>query len=105
MLPQEIIRHKRNKQALSNEEINFFINEVTKGNIVDAQTAALTMAVFLNGMNKEDLKALFTSRSQENYSNCFALLVETSAPWWELLDKLDKEKAKQAAHRWCAACL
>ena len=58
MLPQEIIRHKRNKQALSNEEIQFFIKGVTNGSIVDAQAAALTMAVFLNGMNKEETTAL-----------------------------------------------
>ena len=51
MLPQEIIRHKRNKQNLSAEEIEFFIKGVTNGEIVDAQTAALTMAIFLNGMN------------------------------------------------------
>ncbi len=51
MLPQEIIRHKRNKQDLSAEEIEFFIKGVTNGEIVDAQTAALTMAIFLNGMN------------------------------------------------------
>ena len=51
MLPQEIIRKKRNGSALTKEEINFFIRGVTDGSIVDAQTAALTMAVFLNGMN------------------------------------------------------
>ncbi|MBS4773829.1 MAG: thymidine phosphorylase [Proteobacteria bacterium] len=54
MLPQEIIRKKRHAQALSKEEIDFFIKGVTDGSIVDAQTAALTMAVFLNGMNVEE---------------------------------------------------
>lgn len=58
MLPQEIIRKKRNHQALSQEEIDFFIKGVTKGSIVDAQTAALTMAIFLNGMNVEETTAL-----------------------------------------------
>ena len=48
MLPQEIIRKKRNRQALTAAEIAFFIRGVTDGTIVDAQTAALTMAVFLN---------------------------------------------------------
>ncbi len=50
MLPQEIIRKKRNHQTLSHAEIEFFIKGVTDGSIVDAQTAALTMAIFLNGM-------------------------------------------------------
>lgn len=54
MLPQEIIRKKRNMTALSKQEIDFFIKGVTDGSIVDAQTAALTMAVFLNGMNVEE---------------------------------------------------
>ena len=58
MLPQEIIRKKRNHQALSKEEIDFFIKGVTKGSIVDAQTAALTMAIFLNGMNVEETTSL-----------------------------------------------
>ena len=58
MLPQEIIRKKRNHQALSKEEIDFFIKGVTEGSIVDAQTAALTMAIFLNGMNVEETTAL-----------------------------------------------
>lgn len=58
MLPQEIIRHKRDHQALSEEEISFFINGVTDGSIADAQTAALTMAVFLNGMTNDETASL-----------------------------------------------
>ena len=58
MLPQEIIRKKRNHQILTKEEIDFFIKGVTKGSIVDAQTAALTMAIFLNGMNVEETTSL-----------------------------------------------
>ena len=50
MLPQEIIRKKRNHQTLSRAEIEFFIKGITDGSIVDAQIAALTMAIFLNGM-------------------------------------------------------
>ncbi|MBR6663498.1 MAG: thymidine phosphorylase [Alphaproteobacteria bacterium] len=58
MLPQEIIRHKRNHQELSPQEIDFFIKGVTNGEIVDAQAAALTMAIFLNGMNVNETTAL-----------------------------------------------
>ena len=54
MLPQEIIRKKRNKEALNKEEIDFFIKGVTDGSIMDAQTAALTMAIFLNKLNNEE---------------------------------------------------
>ena len=58
MLPQEIIRLKRDHQALSEEEISFFINGVTDGSIADSQTAALTMAVFLNGMTNDETASL-----------------------------------------------
>jgi len=58
MLPQEIIRHKRDKKILSNDEIAFFIEGVTKGKIVDAQMSALTMAICLNGLNVDEKTAL-----------------------------------------------
>ena len=58
MLPQEIIRKKRDRQTLTEEEISFFIRGVTSGEIADCQTAALTMAIFLNGFSKEETTAL-----------------------------------------------
>ena len=58
MLPQEIIRKKRNRQTLTAEEISFFIKGVTSGEIADCQTAALTMAIFLNGLSKEEITSL-----------------------------------------------
>lgn len=58
MLPQEIICKKRNKQQLSTTEIQEFIRGVTDGSIMDAQIAALTMAVFLNGMTAEETRDL-----------------------------------------------
>ncbi len=58
MLPQEIIRKKRNKEKLSAEEIKFFITGITNKTIADAQTAAFTMAAFLNGLDTEETKEL-----------------------------------------------
>ncbi len=58
MLPQEIIRKKRNKEKLSDQDISEFIKGVTDGTIMDSQTAAMTMAVFLNGMTPEETTAL-----------------------------------------------
>lgn len=54
MLPQEIIRKKRDGKKLSKEEIEFFINGVTDGSISEGQTAALTMAIFLNKLDTEE---------------------------------------------------
>lgn len=58
MFPQEIIRKKRSHKILSKEEIDFFIKGITAGTIMDAQAAALTMAIFLNGLNTEETVAL-----------------------------------------------
>ena len=58
MFPQEIIRKKRDGHKLTPEEINFFIRGVTSGSIADSQTAALTMAIFLNGFDKNETVAL-----------------------------------------------
>lgn len=51
MLPQEIIRKKRNGETLNTDEINFFIKGITDGSIADAQAASLTMAIFLQGFS------------------------------------------------------
>ena len=61
MFPQEIIRKKRNHQPLTQEEISFFIKGVTDSSIADSQTAALTMAIFLNGMNATETANLAIS--------------------------------------------
>lgn len=58
MFPQEIIIKKRNSQSLSFEEIDFFIKGITDDSISDSQAAALTMAIFLNSMNVEEIKNL-----------------------------------------------
>jgi thymidine phosphorylase len=58
LLPQEIIRKKRDGGALSAEEIAFLIDGLTSGSVSDGQVAAFTMAVFFQGMNMEERVAL-----------------------------------------------
>lgn len=58
MLPQEIIRKKRDKQELTPDEISSFIQGITDGTVADCQIAALTMAIFLNGMTKNEITSL-----------------------------------------------
>ena len=58
---QEIIAKKRDKKELTKEEITFFVNEYTKGNIADYQASALIMAIYLNGMSKEETLNLTTA--------------------------------------------
>jgi pyrimidine-nucleoside phosphorylase len=54
----ELIRKKRNKENLTKEEILYLINYYTKGKIPDYQFSAFLMAVYFNGMSKEETSAL-----------------------------------------------
>ena len=54
----EIIIKKRNKQRLSEKEINYFIDGYVNGSIPDYQMSSLLMAIFLNGMDDEETLAL-----------------------------------------------
>lgn len=58
---QEIIAKKRDKQELSKEEIEYFINNYTNETISDYQAAALTMAIYINGMNEKEITNLTIS--------------------------------------------
>ncbi|MDQ7027234.1 MAG: thymidine phosphorylase [Anaerolineae bacterium] len=54
----DIIEKKRDKQVLSTEEIEWFIQDYTSGAIPDYQASALLMAIFLNGMSREETVTL-----------------------------------------------
>lgn len=54
----ELIRKKRNKENLTKEEIFFLIKNYTKNKIPDYQFSAFLMAVYFNGMTKEETSAL-----------------------------------------------
>ena len=51
---KEIIAKKRDRNKLNKEEINYFIENYTNGNITDYQAAALVMAIYINGMDEEE---------------------------------------------------
>ena len=54
MIPQEIIRKKRDKFSLSEDEVKLFVNGLTDNSFSDAQIAAMSMAIFQNGMTAEE---------------------------------------------------
>jgi pyrimidine-nucleoside phosphorylase len=54
----ELIEKKRDGEALSRAEIQFFIEGYTRGEIPDYQAAALLMAVTLQGMQDEETRDL-----------------------------------------------
>jgi pyrimidine-nucleoside phosphorylase len=54
----DIIAKKRNSQALSTDEIHWFIQHYTDDTIPDYQVSALLMAIVLNGMTREETVSL-----------------------------------------------
>ena len=54
----EIIAKKRDAKELSKEEIEYFVEEYTKGEIPDYQASALIMAIYINGMNDREITDL-----------------------------------------------
>ncbi len=77
MLPQEIIRKKRDGQKLSSEEIAEFIKGVPSKTVSEGQVAAFCMAVLLRKMDMEERVALTSAMahsgavmdwSKENFS-------------------------------------
>src|SRR5262245_13450878 len=58
MLPQEIIRRKRDGHTLSSAEIELFVAGLTDGSISEGQAAAFAMAVFFQNMTMEERIAL-----------------------------------------------
>ena len=58
MLPQEIIRRKRDGHTLSAEQVGEFVAALTDGRISEGQVAAFAMTVFPRGMTTEETVAL-----------------------------------------------
>ena len=51
----DIIEKKRDNKKLNKEEIEYFIKGYTNGEIADYQVAALIMAIYINGMDEEEI--------------------------------------------------
>ncbi len=58
VLPQEIIRRKRDGAALTAEEVEAFVAGIADNSLGEGQVAAFAMAVFLNGMTAAETVAL-----------------------------------------------
>lgn len=57
----DIIKKKRDGQELSEEEIRFFVDGYTNGEIPDYQAAALCMAIYFNKMSEKETACLTLS--------------------------------------------
>jgi len=54
MLPQEIIRKKRDGRELSSDEIAFIVKGIVDESLSEGQVAAFAMSVFFRGMTVEE---------------------------------------------------
>lgn len=61
MIPQELIRTKRDSGSLTAGEIAAFVNGIVDGTVSEGQAAAFAMAVFFNGMTAAEAVALTTA--------------------------------------------
>ncbi|MFE2586056.1 thymidine phosphorylase, partial [Streptomyces sp. NPDC059378] len=50
-----VIRTKRDRGELGDEQIDWVIDAYTRGEVADYQMAALNMAILLNGMNRREI--------------------------------------------------
>jgi len=58
MLPQEIIRKKRDGHSLSDSEIQYYIEGIANGSVSESHIAAFCMAVIFKGMSVEETFSL-----------------------------------------------
>ena len=54
----DLIRTKRDRGELSTAQINWMIDAYTRGYIASEQMSAMTMAIFLNGMGRDEIRDL-----------------------------------------------
>ena len=58
MLTEELIRAKRDGRPLPLDELRAFVGGITSGSVSDAQVAAFAMAVFFQGMSRDETVTL-----------------------------------------------
>ncbi|MFT5162963.1 MAG: thymidine phosphorylase [Alteromonadaceae bacterium] len=61
ILPQSIIRKKRDKHVLSKADIQAFVDGLSLSTFTDAQASSMAMAIYLNGMNTNEIVDLTTA--------------------------------------------
>ncbi|MEX1078610.1 MAG: thymidine phosphorylase [Homoserinimonas sp.] len=54
----DLIQVKRDRGALSTEQVNWLVDAYTRGYVGDEQMAAMAMAIFLNGMERREIRDL-----------------------------------------------
>ena len=69
----EIIAAKRDRNELSDQQIDWVVDAYTRGTVADEQMSALLMAILLNGMNSREISrwtnAMINSGERMNWSS------------------------------------
>jgi thymidine phosphorylase len=71
VLPQEVIRSKRDGLELNDDEIQFIVSGITSGEIAESQIGAFAMAVFLRGMTTSETGALTLAMTRSGTTLCW----------------------------------
>lgn len=96
----EIIKKKRNKKALSEDEINFIISKYTNREIPDYQMSAFLMAGFINGFSSNETswltKAMLFSGKVLNFDHLEGKKIDKHSTggnyignWLEVLETIE----------------
>lgn len=83
----DIIRIKRDRGALSAEQIDWTIDAYTRGVIAEEQMAALNMAILLNGMNRAEISRWTTAMINSGERMDFSGLKDVSGKPMRTSDK------------------
>ncbi len=75
----EVIRAKREKQVLSDSQIDWVIDAYTRGEVADEQMSALAMAILLNGMNRAEIARWTSAMIASGERMSFAALSRPTA--------------------------
>ncbi|MEN0104537.1 MAG: thymidine phosphorylase, partial [Curtobacterium sp.] len=74
----DLIRTKRSGSALSTPEIDWLVDAYTRGYVEDPQMAAMAMAIFLNGMERREIKDLTLAMIASGERMSFSSLGKTT---------------------------
>ncbi|MFT0762710.1 thymidine phosphorylase [Actinomyces sp. F1_1611] len=75
----DVIRTKRDGWVLSDAQINWVIDAYTRGVVADEQMSALAMAIFLRGMNRQEISTWANAMINSGERMDFSALPRTTA--------------------------
>lgn len=75
----DVIRTKRDNQPLSKEQIDWVVDAYTRGAVAEEQMSSLAMAIFLNGMSREEIAQWTQAMINSGETMSFASLTRVTA--------------------------